>query len=103
METHVLRSAEGDTGDAGDALEVQLLDGLASLLLVTGVDDGGRATSATLARLDLGVGAVVILLLLDDGLLGLLVGKLFDTGVGHDDCGGGGGGVWKWEVRIKPV
>lgn len=81
--TYVLRSAESDTGDALDTLQVQLLDGLARLLLVAGVDYGRRAGGAALTRLDLGVGAVIVLLLLDSGLLGVLVGKLFDTGVGH--------------------
>lgn len=81
--TYVLGTAEGNAGDAVDTDQVQLLDGLASLLLVTGVDDGGRAGREVGLLLAIGVGAAVIIVLVDGGLLGLLVGKLFDSRVGH--------------------
>jgi len=82
--THVLRSSESDTGDARDAGEVQLLEGLASLLLVAVVDHSRTSGELALADLlDLGVVAGVILVLLDGGLLGLLVGKFFNAGVRH--------------------
>ena len=86
--TYVLRSTQGDTGDVRDTLEVQLLDGLAGLLLIAGMDHSGRAGSAALARLDLRVRAFVVLLLLDRSLLRLLVGQLFNARVGHG-CGRG--------------
>lgn len=82
--THVLWAAEGDTGDALDAGQVQLLHGLAGLLLVARVNDGSRASGqARVTRLDFGVGAVIVLVLFNLDLLGFLVGKLFDSGVGH--------------------
>lgn len=82
--TYVLGAAEGHAGDARHAGEVQLLEGLASLLLVAGVDDGGRAGGQVgLAILDVGLVAAVVLV--DGGTLGLVVGKLFDSGVGHFD------------------
>lgn len=80
--TYVLRAAEGDASDARDAGEVELLEGLAGLLLVAVVDYGSRA-SGKLALADiLIIGDIVGLL---DGRLleGLVVGKLFDSGVGH--------------------
>lgn len=84
LQTYVLGSAEGDASDALDAGQVQLLHGLASLLLVARVNDGGRASGqAGVARLDFGIGAVIVLLFLDGDVLGLLVGQLFDSGVGH--------------------
>lgn len=82
--THVLRSAEGHTGDTLDTLEVQLLDGLAGLLLVAVVDHGSRARGqAGVPSLDLGVGAAVVVVLLDGDLLRLLIGKLLNAGVRH--------------------
>lgn len=82
--THVLGSAESDTGDARDTGEVQLLEGLASLLLVAVVDHSRTSGELALADLlDLGVVAGVILVLLDGGLLGLLVRKFFNAGVRH--------------------
>lgn len=79
--THVLRSAEGDACDALDVLQAELGDGLASLLLVAGVDGDRRALGdhgiALLLRL-----AGLLLLNLDILLLGL-IGELFNTGVGH--------------------
>lgn len=81
--THVLRSAEGDACDAVDVLQAELGDGLASLLLVAGVDsDGGARGYADLALLALRLVAGLILLDLDVLLLGL-VGELFNAGVGH--------------------
>ncbi len=62
---------------------MQLLDGLSRLLLVTGVDYSSRASGAALTRIDLRVGAVVLIMLLDCGFLGFLVGEFFDTRVGH--------------------
>ncbi|KAI6775734.1 hypothetical protein HG530_002492 [Fusarium avenaceum] len=86
--THVLGSAESDTGDARNAGEVQLLKGLASLLLVAVVDYGRTSGELALADLlNLGLVAGLILVLLDRGLLGLLVGKFFNAGVRHfGDC-----------------
>lgn len=82
--THVLRSAEGDTGDALDAGEVNLLHGLAGFLLVAGVDHSGRAGGeVAVTGLDLGVGAAVIFKLLNGGLLGLLIGEFLNTWVRH--------------------
>lgn len=82
--TYVLGAAESDTGDSRDAGEVQLLESLASLLLVPGVDDGsGASRHVALAGLNLGLVAAVILLLLDVHLLRLLIGELLDSGVGH--------------------
>jgi hypothetical protein len=83
--THVLRSAESDAGDAVDVLQSELRDGLASLLLVAGVDrDRSALGDVGLALLALGLVAGLILLDLDVLLLGL-VGKLFNAGVGHFD------------------
>ena len=79
--THVLRSAEGDACDALNVLQAELGDGLASLLLVAGVDGDGRALGDHGIALLLGV-AGLILLDLDVLLLGL-VGELFNAGVGH--------------------
>lgn len=63
---------------------MQLLEGLASLLLVAVVDHSRTSGELALADLlDLGVVAGVILVLLDGGLLGLLVGKFFNAGVRH--------------------
>ncbi|KAI6753107.1 hypothetical protein HG531_005276 [Fusarium graminearum] len=73
-----------------DAGEVQLLKGLASLLLVAVVDHSRASGELALADLlNLGVVAGVILVLLDGGLLGLLIGKFFNAGVRHfgDWCG----------------
>lgn len=78
--THVLGAAQSHAGDARNALEVQLLNGLAGLLLVTAVDLDGGARGV--ASLDFGVGAVILL----DLRLDVLVGKLFDSRVGHVVC-----------------
>lgn len=89
--TYVLGAAEGHAGDATDALELELLNGLASLLLVAGVDDLGRSRgTALVTSLDLRVGAVILLVDLG-AVLGLLVGEFFDTGVGHICCC-----EWEW-------
>ena len=85
-QTYVLGAAEGDTGDTGNTGEVQLLESLASLLLVAGVDDGRRTGGeVALASIDLGVTAAVVLNVLDVGLGDLVIGELFDSGVGHFD------------------
>jgi hypothetical protein len=82
--TYVLRSAESDASNAIDFVQVQLLQSLASLLLIARVDHSGRATgNAGVAALLLGL--IAALLLLDGGLLGLVVGELLDTGVRHLD------------------
>jgi hypothetical protein len=82
--THVLRSAEGDACDALNVLQAELGNGLASLLLVAGVDgDGGALGDHGIAFL-FGV-AGLILVDLDVLLLGL-VGELFNAGVGHFCC-----------------
>lgn len=83
-QTYVLGAAESDTGDARHAGQVQLLEGLAGFLLVAGVDNGGRASGeVSLAIFDVGFVAAVVLV--DGRTLGLVVGKLFDSGVGHCD------------------
>lgn len=76
--TYVLGAAEGDTGDAGDVLQAELGNGLASLLLVARVDgDSSAGGDAGIAGLGLGVAALL-------NVLGdILIGKLFNTGVGH--------------------
>src|SRR5690242_170691 len=79
--THVLRSAESDACDALDVLQAELGDGLASLLLVAGVDGDGRALGDHGIALLLGVAGLILLDL--DVLLLRLVGELFDTGVCH--------------------
>jgi hypothetical protein len=87
MHTHVLGSAEGDACDALNVLQTKLGDGLASLLLVAGVDSDGGALGDDSLALALGLVAGLILLDLDVLLLGL-VGELFNAGVGHDvGCG----------------
>ena len=81
--TYVLGAAESDTGDAGDVLQTQLANGLTGLLLVARVDGdiGATGDGGLLARLGLGGAAI-----LDVGLGDLLIGKLFNTGVGHCEC-----------------
>ena len=64
---------------------MQLLNGLAGLLLVAGVDNSLGAGRKTLAALSIGVIAGVIIDLLDVGDLGILIGELLNTGVGHLD------------------
>lgn len=83
--TYVLRSAESDTCDAINVLQPQLGDGLASLLLIAGVDcDRGAGGDVGLsALLALRLVAGFLLLNLDVLLLGL-VGQLFNAWVGHD-------------------
>ena len=78
---YVLGSAERDTSDAGNVLQAELANGLASLLLVARVDgDSGTAGDGGLvASLRLGGAAGI----LNVGLGDLLIGKLFNTGVGH--------------------
>jgi hypothetical protein len=78
---YVLGSAESDTSDAGNVLQAELANGLASLLLVTRVDgDGGAGGDVGLiASLRLGAAAGIF-----NGVLGsLLLNDLFNTGVGH--------------------
>ena len=82
--TYVLGAAESDTVDARDADEVELLEGLAGLLLVAGVDYGSRSSrkvGLTLALLN--VRLVAVLLGLSGRTLGIVVGKLFNAGVRH--------------------
>lgn len=81
--TYVLGSSKSHSSDAGDAGEVELLNSLSCLLLVTGMNDGSRAGSTAVAYLDLGVGAVVVFMLLDRDLLRLVIGQFLDPGVGH--------------------
>lgn len=84
--THVLGAAESDAGDAGDGLEVQLRDSLASLLLVAGVDHGlGASGKAGVASLDIGLVIAGVVEILDLGLLNLLLGELLNSGIGHFD------------------
>lgn len=84
--THVLGAAEGNAGDARHALEVQLLNGLASLLLVAGVDYGlGASGKAGVASLDIGLVIAGVVEILDLGLLNLLLGELLNSGIGHFD------------------
>jgi len=81
--TYVLGAAEGDTGDAGDVLQAELGNGLASLLLVTRVD-GDSSAGGNAGVAGLGLGVATLLNVLGD----LLIGKLFNTGVGHCECVG---------------
>lgn len=105
--THVLWSAESDTGDARDAGQVQLLNGLARLLLVTGVDDGAGASGQVVAGLDFGVRAVVIILVDGHLLGGFLLGELLDSRVGHfRDCvfwSGGGDNVGQLKLKLVAI
>lgn len=83
--THVLGASQSNSGNALNPLQTKLSNGLAGLLLVAGVDNGLRSTGASLASLNLGVGAVGAIVLSGDLLLGgLLVGELFDAWVRHD-------------------
>lgn len=82
--TYVLRAAEGDTSDAGDVLQAELGNGLASLLLVTGVN--GDRSAAGDGGLLAGLGLVRAASVLDVGLGDLLIRELFNTGVGHCEC-----------------
>lgn len=78
--TYVLRAAESDTGDARDELQTELANGLAGLLLTTGVDsDGGTGGNVGLiaslrARLR---GALL------DGLGDLVIVDFFNAGISH--------------------
>jgi hypothetical protein len=82
--THVLRSAESDACDALDVLQSELGDGLASLLLVAGVDsDRGTRGDVGLTLLALRLVAGLLLLNLDVLLL-RLIGELLNAWVGHD-------------------
>lgn len=94
LKTYVLGPAEGDTSDARNSDQVQLLESLAGLFLLAGVDNSSRASGESLAEL-FSFGFVAgLILFLDRGLgLGLVVGELFNSRVGHfDDYGGGNGG-----------
>ena len=83
MQTYVLRSSEGDTGDAGDMLQAQLGDLLARLLLVPGVDsDGGPGRNVTTLGVA-GLGLVGGLMVLELDLACLFVAEFFDAGAGH--------------------
>ena len=62
-------------------LQAELGDGLASLLLVAGVDGDGRALGDHGLALLLGVAGLLLLDL--DVLLLRLIGELFNAGVGH--------------------
>lgn len=76
--TYVLGAAEGDTGDARDVLQAELGNGLASLLLVARVDGDGSA-GGNAGITGLGLGVADLLNVLGD----LVIGKLFNTGIGH--------------------
>jgi hypothetical protein len=80
---YVLRTAEGDTSDAGNVLQSKLSNGLASLLLVAGVDGDGSSSrnGRLLASLNVRVGAVSSIL--NSGLGDILIGKLFYPRVRH--------------------
>lgn len=79
--THVLRSAQSDACDALNVLQAELGDGLASLLLVAGVDGDGGALGDHGITLLFGVAGLILLDL--NVLLLWLVGELFNAGVGH--------------------
>lgn len=82
--TYVLWTSQGHTGDAWNADEAELSNGLARLLLAAVVDNSGSSRWDSLV-LGLGVGVDV-----DDLLLDLLIlVNLLDAWVGHD-CGFGG-------------
>lgn len=78
--SYVLGAAESDTGDAGNVLQAELGDGLASLLLVTGVDGDSSTAGNDGLIASLGFGVAF------DVLGNLLIGELFNTGVGHCVC-----------------
>jgi hypothetical protein len=84
---YVLGSAEGDTGDSRDVLQSELANGLASLLLVAGVNGDGSAAGdgGLVAGLGLGLGAVTHVL--NGGLGDLVVREFFYPGARHGDCG----------------
>lgn len=79
--SYVLGTTESDTSDAGNVLQAELANGLASLLLVARVDgdSGTTGDGGLIASLRLGGAAGI----LNVGLGNLLVGELFNTGVGH--------------------
>ena len=83
LHSYVLGAAESHTGDASDTGEVQLLESLAGLLLVAVMDDGGRAGGKVSLASILGIGIIAAVLLVDGRPLGLVVRKLFDSGVRH--------------------
>lgn len=92
VETYVLGAAESDSGDARDPDQVALLQqGLAGLLLVARVDYSSRTGGERSIAELFSIGLIAGILFLDRGLgLGLVVGKLFNSRVGHfGDCGGG--------------
>ena len=78
--TYVLGAAESDTGDARDELQTELANGLAGLLLTTGVDsDGGTGRNVGLiaslgARLR---GALI------DVLGDVVIVDFFNAGISH--------------------
>lgn len=80
MSAYVLGAAEGDTGDARDVLQAELGNGLAGLLLVARVDGDSSAAG------DDGLVASLRLRVALDVLGDLLIGKLFNAGVGHCEC-----------------
>lgn len=91
--THVLRSAESDTGDARNMLQAELSNGLASLLLVARVDGGDGRAGGDGRGFTLSIRVGVLVGILDGGLSDLLSGDVLldflNTGFGrHDDrCG----------------
>lgn len=93
--TYVLGAAESDTGDAGNVLQAKLGNGLASLLLATGGNVDSRAGGDGGLSLGLGVAALNV------GLGDLLIGKLFNTGIGHCECVVGD--LKKSELRVKEL
>lgn len=77
--TYVLGAAESNTGDARDELQAELANGLAGLLLTTGVDsDGGTGGNVGLIA-SLGARVRVALDVLDD----VVIVDFFNAGVSH--------------------
>lgn len=81
--THILRSAESDTGDARDVLQSQLANGLSGLLLVARVN-GNRGTAGDCGLFSVRVGAAASVL--NSGLGDLVVGQFLNSWVGHLGC-----------------
>ena len=78
--TYVLGAAEGDTGDARDELQAELANGLAGLLLATGVDSDGSTGGnvGLIASLGARVRGAIL-----DGLGDLVIVDFFNAGISH--------------------
>lgn len=82
--TYVLWASQSNSGDAWDSNQAEFGNGLAGLLLIARVDNGGGASWDGLSGLDLGVGVIRCFLLCHNVLGHLLVVQFFDAWVRHD-------------------